>query len=95
MSDDRAQMIAIFTTVTGDPELAAHMYDKQLLPQRLIHELRAEGQDISATLVNTNPEAPGFEVSCICCGRTAKLPFEPPKDRVVMCPTCQAEGRTP
>jgi CxxC-x17-CxxC domain-containing protein len=88
-----ATIAALAEQVGGDLGLAEHMYDQQVAPQRLVKRLREQGHDdIDVTLVTTNPDRDGFEVSCFDCGRKAKMPFEPPAGKVVLCPNCQRKN---
>lgn len=75
-----------------DEDLARHLVKNQLEPQFLADDLRRQGHDVDVSLVNVSPNAEdGFEVSCVGCGRTARMPFEPPAGKVVLCPRCQRD----
>jgi CxxC-x17-CxxC domain-containing protein len=86
----RANTIRKLQEVAGvDTGLAAHMYDRQVMPQRRAAELREQGVDAEVAFVNTSADAQGFKVKCYGCGRKATLPFEPPAGKGVLCPDCQ------
>lgn len=87
-----ASIRALADQVGGDVGLAKHMYDQQIRPQRVVQELREQGHDVDVTFVNVDPDAAGVTVSCMDCGRTAKMPFAPPAGKVVMCPDCQRKA---
>lgn len=66
--------------------------DDELL--RGIERLLTAGADADVVQVNINPtEVEGFLVTCLGCGRTARLPFALPAGKVVMCPTCVRDLR--
>lgn len=72
-----------------DTELAEHMYDRQIVPQRRAAELRKQGMDVEVALVNTSADAKGgWKVKCYGCGQVATLGFDPGTDSA-LCPDCQ------
>lgn len=84
----RQRTIQLLEQVTQDHELATHMHDKQIAPQNAVDEMRAEGKDVDVAFVNTSPDAAGFLIHCVECGRSARTPVAPPTDAVVLCPEC-------
>lgn len=68
--------------------LVEHMLHNQVEPHLRADKLRAAGVNIDVQMVSTDPDADGFEVTCGGCGRTARMPFEPPAGRVALCPRC-------
>ncbi len=91
----RERTIRRLQEATGaDPELAGAMYDRQIVPQREVARLRAQGHDVEAVFVDTGaPRADGFPVVCVGCGRRATLPFEPPAGKKLVCPDCHPSTR--
>jgi CxxC-x17-CxxC domain-containing protein len=88
----RRAFIAALTSAGIGHNLAEHMHDNQVEPQLRAAELRTRGLDVTTAMVDTTPGAQGFEVACAGCGRTARLPFEPPPGKAVVCPRCQRDG---
>ncbi len=59
-----------------------------------VEEMRARGHTVDVADVNVDPEATeGFPVTCVDCGRTARLPFEPPEGMLALCPNCMRARR--
>ena len=71
-----------------DDEDLQHVIDNQVLPQIFASEMAMRGVKIDVEMVNTRPDAEGFKISCVQCGRTARLPFELPKGKLALCPPC-------
>jgi hypothetical protein len=70
-----------------------HVIDNQIDPQERAARLREQGIKVDVAFVNTSPEAPGFEVQCRDCGRTARVPDKPAENAVAICPQCmRAKG---
>jgi CxxC-x17-CxxC domain-containing protein len=67
-------------------DMAKHIAENQIAPQ-----LRAKELGFDVAFVNTNLASKGFEVTCYGCGRKAKLPFEVPAGKAVLCPACIKE----
>ena len=90
----RAATIRRIQMLAGvDRSLAEHLVDRQVEPQRLAHALREQGRDVDVALVNVSASTSGFQVTCVGCGTTGRLPFELPAGKVLMCPDCQ-RGKT-
>lgn len=87
----RAAIVEALETGLGvDAEIAAHMYDKQILPQERMEQMRADGLDVHVGLVNTTPGVEGYPVTCVGCGATATLPAPQPAGKSDgLCPDCQ------
>ena len=68
--------------------LLKHMIERQVEPQIWAEEMRERGHQVDVELVNTRPDAEGFEIACLDCGRTARLPFEVPEGKKALCPDC-------
>lgn len=85
-----ATIKALTERVPGvDADLAAHMYDKQIVPQERAATLRKQGVDVDAAFANTSPDAQGHKVRCYGCGKRATLAFKPPGGQGLLCPDCQ------
>lgn len=69
-------------------ERLAQMVNNQVAPQLAAKGLRERGIPVETAFVSTNPEAEGWELTCLDCGRTAKLSFDPGR-KVGLCPSCQ------
>jgi hypothetical protein len=72
-------------------ELADHITDKQVVPQRKADALREAGENVDIEFVTTRPGAQGYTVTCFGCGRTAKAARPTPAGQVALCPTCLAK----
>jgi hypothetical protein len=74
------------------PCLVEHMIEKQIIPQ-----IAAMGRSgVDTFFVSTDPDTEGgIEVTCISCGRTARmfgLTEADVSERVVLCPDCIPSG---
>ena len=71
--------------------LADHMIENQVEPQLAAQRLRKQGVDIDVAFADLRPDAKGWKVTCIDCGDTATLPFDPGA-KVAMCPRCMRKN---
>lgn len=71
-----------------DESLVEHIIERQVLPQLIAADVRSKGVSIDVAMANTNLDGEGYLVSCFNCGRQARLPFEPPQGKGVVCPLC-------
>lgn len=89
----RRRMVKAMAAAGLETGLAEQLYDNQIEPQLRAEELQAEGLDIQTDFVDIRPDAEGFEVTCLGCGRTAKLPYELPAGKAAICPSCLRDRR--
>lgn len=74
-------------------ELVEHIIANQIEPQLRVEELRSQGIDVSTAMVSTRADDDGYEVACHFCERKARLPFQPPPGKALMCPDCMRARR--
>lgn len=86
----RMRSVKALRSLFGDA--AEHVVDNLLEPRVIADELRAEGHDVDVALANTKATTGGYKITCIYCGRTARL-LEDPGQRVALCPACMRRGQ--
>lgn len=64
----------------------------QIEPHLIAADLTAKGIDVESVIVDVSPDAVGFPVTCVKCGRTAMLNRDPGV-KVGLCPDCIGEGK--
>lgn len=79
------------TSGHDDEDLVRAIVDNQIAPRLAAEELRREGHDVALVGVDVTPGASeGYEVTCVSCGKTGRMPFKPPEGKGGMCPSCLA-----
>lgn len=81
---------ALEVTAGVSREEAERMYERQIVPQDRVRELQQQGHDIDVGLVNVSPDAKGYTITCLGCGRTGRMPRKPPVS-TALCPDCAKE----